>query len=423
MAMPPACMLRARSPLGALCDVTPVTPACVCTSTEILSLRSFCAAVAEAAVLAEAASVDSLVRPAAQPANMAPAEAIRVLHIQRRRVKAWPQHCRACSMTSPLLSVEVAKGEAGAGPLERHEGAAHRQRGVGGAEIAAAEADIGHHHVGEHELVDPTPVGPDIAHRTGNEGGRADVPLPVDGERIEHLVAAEPDHDPTLLATIRSVGRLDLARPRELESPAAGGGRLHDVQGLLVRREPDAVAPLQGKDRLADHRPVGLRVVHNAAVRVTLPRLPQVREPEAAGAVEDEIVRPAEALAFTAVVECLELACFGIHDLNAAADVVVGLEHGEELARPLYALEATIVGHEDLAARAHGRAVRAATQGGDHVDLPVGGDARQGPALDLDEDDRAVRHGHRPFGKTQAGGDLLDGGGVGGHHDLPVAFC
>ena len=34
----------------------------------------------------------------AQPANMAPADAIRVLHIQRRRVKAWPQHCMACSM-------------------------------------------------------------------------------------------------------------------------------------------------------------------------------------------------------------------------------------------------------------------------------------------------------------------------------------
>src|SRR5882724_12817646 len=231
MAMPPACMLRARSPLGALCDVTPVTPACVCTSTEILSLRSFCAAVApcEAEALTEAAVVALPPLVAAQPANMAPAEAIRVLHIQRRRVKAWPQHCRACSMTSPRLSVEVAKGEAGARPLERHEGAAHRQRGVGGAEIAAAEADIGHHHVGEHELVDPAPVGPDIAHRTGDEGGRADVPLPVDGERIEHLVAAEPDHDPALLATIRSVGRLDLARRGELESPAAGGGRLHDV--------------------------------------------------------------------------------------------------------------------------------------------------------------------------------------------------
>jgi hypothetical protein len=29
---------------------------------------------------------------------MAPADAIRVPHIQRRRVKAWPQHCMACSM-------------------------------------------------------------------------------------------------------------------------------------------------------------------------------------------------------------------------------------------------------------------------------------------------------------------------------------
>jgi hypothetical protein len=60
-----------------------------------LSLRSFCAV----APPAEAAAVDSAPRPeAAQPANMAPADAIRVLHIQRRRVKAWPQHCMACSM-------------------------------------------------------------------------------------------------------------------------------------------------------------------------------------------------------------------------------------------------------------------------------------------------------------------------------------
>src|SRR2546427_605345 len=83
----------------------------------------------------------------------------------------------------------------------------------------------------------------------------------VDGERVEHLIAAEADDHAALLAAIRPVGGLDLARRGQGERPAARGRCLHDVERPPVGGEPDPVRPLERKDRLADHRAVGLRVV------------------------------------------------------------------------------------------------------------------------------------------------------------------
>src|SRR5207249_10084761 len=62
-------------------------------------------------------------------------------------------------------------------------------------------------------------------------------------------------------------------------------------------------------------------------------RLAQVGEPEAAGTVEDEIVRAAQLPSIARVVERLELAALGIDDLNAAGLVIVGLGDREGLAR------------------------------------------------------------------------------------------
>src|SRR5207245_6906728 len=100
--------------------------------------------------------------------------------------------------------------------------------------------------------------------------------------------------DRALLAPIRAVRRLDLAGRRELERPAARGRRLDDVERSFVRREPDPVRPLEREDRLLDHRAVGLRVVDRAAIHVALARLAEIREPEADGIVEAELVRSAE---------------------------------------------------------------------------------------------------------------------------------
>ena len=270
---------------------------------------------------------------------------------------------------------------------------------------------------GQHELVHPAAVGPDVAHRPGDQGGHADVPLAVHRERVEHLVAAEPGDHGALLAAVRAVRRLDLAGPGELEGPAARGRGLDHVERLLVGREADAVGPLEREDRLLDRRAVRLGVVDDAAVAVALARLAQIGEPEPARPVEHQVVRPAQALAVAAVVERVELARLRIHHLDAAGHVVVGLGHREELARAVHELEAAVVGHVHLAARAHRGAVRAAAERGDHVDLPVRRHARERAALDLDQDDGAVRHRHRTLGEPQSRGDLLDRGLVGGHQD------
>src|SRR6266849_10643381 len=103
---------------------------------------------------------------------------------------------------------------AGPRPLERHERAAHRQSRERGTEIAAAEADVPDHQIGQLILLDTAAIGSDVADRTGDQGRHADVALTVDGERVEHLVAAETGDDRALLAAIRAVRRLDLAGRR-----------------------------------------------------------------------------------------------------------------------------------------------------------------------------------------------------------------
>src|SRR5439155_1406627 len=162
-------------------------------------------------------------------------------------------------------------------------------------------------------------------------------------------------------------------------------------------------------------------VIDGAAIRVARARLAEVGEPEAASGVEDEVVRPAEPPAVAAVVERVELAALGIDHLDAAGGVVVRLGDGEELARALDELEAAVVGDVDLAARPHRRAVGAAAEPRDHVDLAVPRDTGERLALDLDEHDRAVGHGHRPLGETQARRDLSKRRRGRGHRAAPTA--
>ena len=56
----------------------------------------------------------------------------------------------------------------------------------------------------------------------------------IDGQRIEHLIAAQTGDHAALLAAVGTVGRLDLARRGEVEAPATRGRRLDDVERLFV---------------------------------------------------------------------------------------------------------------------------------------------------------------------------------------------
>src|SRR5579883_3349451 len=77
-------MPLARSPLGGACEVMPVAPPCVWTSTEMDFLRISSAAAVFSAV--SAAAVEPL--GAAPPASIAATEPTAVLHIHCRRVSA-----------------------------------------------------------------------------------------------------------------------------------------------------------------------------------------------------------------------------------------------------------------------------------------------------------------------------------------------
>ena len=230
----------------------------------------------------------------------------------------------------------------------------------------------------------------------------------IDGQRIEHLVAAEARDHAALLAAIGTVGVLDDAGRGEVEGPAARGRRLDHVERLAVGREAAAVGPLQREDLLLDLRAVGLGVVDGAAIVVALARLAEIGEPEAAGIVEHQVVGAVQLPAVAGVVERLELAGLGIDHLDRAA-LVVGRRRAREqpAVGPLDPVEAAVVGHVDLALGPHGGAVRAAAQLGDDVLLAVGHDAGQRLARDLDQDHRAVGHGDGAFREFQARGDLL----------------
>src|SRR5947207_930355 len=86
----------------------------------------------------------------------------------------------------------------------------------------------------------------------------------------------------------------DLTRPGQLPVPDASGPRLGDVEPAPVGREADAVRRIEREDHLADARAVGARVEDAGAVAIALAHLAVVGEPEAAGRVEDDVVRPAE---------------------------------------------------------------------------------------------------------------------------------
>src|SRR5262252_1266886 len=83
--------------------------------------------------------------------------------------------------------------------------------------------------------------------------------------------------------------------------------RLGDVEPGAVGGEPDAVRRVEREDDLADQRPIGACVEDAGAVPVALAELPVIGEPEAAVAIEHQVVRSAERAALTRGVEVRDL--------------------------------------------------------------------------------------------------------------------
>jgi hypothetical protein len=142
-------------------------------------------------------------------------------------------------------------------------------------------------------------------------------------------------------------------------------------------------------------------------IALMLEALAEVREPEPAVAIEDEVVRAAEPRAFEVVVDALEFAGREVDALDAAGRVVVGRVHGEQHAVRRAPGEAAVVADVHGAVRPDRRAVRSVAELCDHF-RPAVPHARQRAASDLDEHDGAVGHGDGAFGELQTFGEYFE---------------
>src|SRR6185369_15090490 len=105
-------------------------------------------------------------------------------------------------------------------------------------------------------------------------------------------------------------------------------------------------------------------------------------------------------------IEILDPAGVEVDALDAPAAVVAGLVARNGEPAHVVPLEAAVVADVDLAVGADGRAVRTTARVGDHRERPVGRDARQRAAADLDDEDAAVGQRDRALGELQAARDL-----------------
>src|SRR5207245_3372937 len=138
-----------------------------------------------------------------------------------------------------------------------------------------------------------------------------------------------------------------------------------------------------------------------AAPAVGLARagLAEVGEPEAAGVVEDDVVRAAQRVTVALAVEHRDLAGDEVDPLYAAALevgrlVVAGgeVERDEHVAQ-LAPQEAAVVADVGRAVGPDGEPVGPAAGLGDDLDLALGRDPRDRAPLDLDQQHAPVGHG------------------------------
>ena len=104
-----------------------------------------------------------------------------------------------------------------------------------------------------------------------------------------------------------------------LIGPEPRGRRLRDVDGLLVRRQADAVGRQHAEHDLDDLLHAGLDVIDAADIHLAGAALAEIGEPEAAALVEHEIVRPAQLVLAAPVDHRLDLAALQVDPLDRAA--------------------------------------------------------------------------------------------------------
>src|SRR5262249_11792880 len=143
-------------------------------------------------------------------------------------------------------------------------------------------------------------------------------------ERVEQLEAGEP-REQRAAAGCERHPRPDLARRDDVPLPDATGEGLCNVYLAAVRREANAVRRVEGIDHLPDERAVRPGVVDAAPVPIALADLAVVGEPEAAVAVEDQVVRAAQRVAVAIGVDGLHASGAEVDALDAAAAVARGL--------------------------------------------------------------------------------------------------
>src|SRR5579859_5189097 len=118
---------------------------------------------------------------------------------------------------------------------------------------------------------------------------------------------------------------LDLARTGDVECPQARALCLGDVKRSLVGRQTDAIGRHEGMRDLLDGAPVRRQPVYSAVIELARAALTGVAEPDAAVAVEHQVVRSAQVESRTGGRgEHGDRAVGGVDALDPAARVVVG---------------------------------------------------------------------------------------------------
>ena len=177
-------------------------------------------------------------------------------------------------------------------------------------------------------------------------------------EAVEQLIARQVgDHPPGREARRRR----QFAWRGGVEGPEAAKVGVGDVDDGLVRREADAVRRNQVVPGADDPRAVGRGVIESAILATLRRRAAMVAEPEAALAIEHQIVGPNQPLAVARLVDGLDLAGGEIDALDHAADMARRGRPGDGQAALLEPDErAAVVGHPDRPVRPDRRPVRPA---------------------------------------------------------------
>ena len=120
--------------------------------------------------------------------------------------------------------------------------------------------------------------------------------------------------------------------------------------------------------------------------------------------IEHNIVRSAQLIAVALGINRFHRPGVDIGPLDITVGITLGnaVRHGQPAG--FYPLKAAVITHVALAVGSNRRAVWPATRFGHDFLGSIRFDPRQRAALDLGQDDAAVIHGNRAFGKFQAGG-------------------